>query len=192
MKALPPAAILAAAALAASCCGGPLPPAAPPSRPDAAPAPELGVPHAFRVGEGVFRGSQPTAEQMGSLAKAGVRTLVSFRTSKPDRDAAAAAGLAVVEIPIEADLESDPPTEAQVRLFFETLLDPARRPVYFHCLHGKDRTGTMAAIWRVEVDGWTNEEAIAEMKRLGFRSWYRDLEEFVRDYRPRGFRAPVR
>ena len=182
-------AILAAASLAASCCSDP-PPPAPAGRPDASPAPELGVPHAFKVGDAVYRGSQPTAEQMKTLRAAGVKTLVTFRTSKPDREAATAAGLEVVEIPIEADLESDPPTDEQVKLFFETLLDPAKRPVYFHCLHGKDRTGTMAAIYRVEVDGWSNEEAIAEMKRLGFRTWYQDLEAFVRAYKPRGFRPP--
>ena len=186
-------AILAAASLAASCCSdSPPPPPANAARPDAAPAPELGVPHAFKVGDGVYRGSQPTKEQLASLRKAGVKTLVSFRTSKPDREAATAAGLTVVEIPIEADLESDPPTDGQVKLFFDTLLDPAKRPVYFHCLHGKDRTGTMAAVYRVEVDGWSNEEAIAEMKRLGFRTWYQDLEAFVRNYRPRGFKPPAK
>jgi hypothetical protein len=121
------------------------------------------------------------------LRDAGIRTLVSFRTSKPMRAEAEALGMGVVEIPIEAHLDSDPPTDAQVELFFETVLDPAKRPVYFHCLHGRDRTGTMAALYRIEVEGWKPERAVEEMKRLGFRTWYADLERFVLGYAPRGF-----
>jgi len=45
----------------------------------------------------------------------------------------------------------------------------------------------MAALYRIEVDGWTPEQAIEEMDHFGFRDWYRDLDRFVRDYRPRGF-----
>ena len=59
-----------------------------------------------------------------------------------------------VEIPIQADVfGSEPPTDEQVREFFTVVLDPARQPVFFHCAHGKDRTGTMAALYRIEVDG---------------------------------------
>jgi len=177
--------VLLGAAWAASCCGNP--PPAPAGEEFAAPAPELGCEHAFRIAEGVYRGSQPQKGQLKGLRDAGIRTLISFRTSKPMRAEAEALGMAVVEIPIEADLESDPPTAEQVKLFFETVLDPARRPVYFHCLHGKDRTGTMAAIYRIEVDGWTADRAIREMEHFGFRTWYADLLEFVRTYQPRGF-----
>jgi tyrosine-protein phosphatase SIW14 len=168
------------------------PPAAPPAAPaHAAPVPEWNIPNAARLAEGVFRGAQPDGKGLATLKAAGVRTLVSFRTGGEEEDREARAlGFEVVPLPIEARLESEPPTDAQVARFFEVVLDPAKRPVYFHCAFGRDRTGTMAAIYRIEVDGWSNADALAEMKAFGFRTWYRDLEKFVREYRPRGFRPP--
>lgn len=92
-----------------------------------------------------------------------------------------------VEIPIRADIVSTPPTDEQVELFFKTVLDPDRQPVFFRCAHGKDRTGTMAALYRIEIDGWTPEQAIEEMQAFGYNDWFQDLIAYVRDYRPRGF-----
>ena len=42
------------------------------------------------------------------------------------------------------------------------------QPVLVHCQHGSDRTGTMVAIYRVVVDGWTKAEATNEMINGGF------------------------
>jgi protein tyrosine phosphatase (PTP) superfamily phosphohydrolase (DUF442 family) len=179
-------AALVAALILAGCSGAPAAPA--PGAPAfATPAPELGIANAARLCEGVCRGAQPDAAGFKALKAAGFRTVITFRTGHPERKEAEAAGLEVVELPIHAKLESEAPGDEDVRRFFEVILDPARRPVYFHCAFGKDRTGTMAAIYRIEVDGWTAEQALAEMKHFGFRTWYRDLEEFVRDYKPRGY-----
>jgi protein tyrosine phosphatase (PTP) superfamily phosphohydrolase (DUF442 family) len=165
---------------------------APASPARATPVPEWNIPNAARLAEGVYRGAQPDAKGLAALKAAGVRTLVTLRTGGDDEDREARAlGFEVVPLPIEARLESEPPSDEQVKRFFEVVLDPAKRPVYFHCAFGRDRTGTMAAIYRVEVDGWSNADALAEMKAFGFRTWYRDLERFVREYRPRGFRAPA-
>jgi protein tyrosine/serine phosphatase len=81
------------------------------------------------------------------------------------------------------------PTDADLDRFFDTVLDSAARPVFMHCVHGKDRTGAMAAIYRIEVSGWTSQQAIAEMDRLGFNGMYRKLHGYVRDYKPRGYVA---
>lgn len=59
-----------------------------------------------------------------------------------------------------------------------------RGGVYFHCLHGVDRTGLVAAMVRVHRQGWSAEEAIREMYRMGFHKfpyealgWVKRLEE---------------
>jgi protein tyrosine/serine phosphatase len=39
--------------------------------------------------------------------------------------------------------------------------------VYAHCEQGKGRTGCMVAVYRVKVQGWTPEVALAEAKRHG-------------------------
>jgi protein tyrosine/serine phosphatase len=37
-----------------------------------------------------------------------------------------------------------------------------------HCKHGSDRTGLMAAMYRVVVQGWSKEQALKEMTEGGF------------------------
>jgi protein tyrosine phosphatase (PTP) superfamily phosphohydrolase (DUF442 family) len=188
----PPA--LLAVALLASCCSGEEPHATPRAGAPAfaEPLPSLPVENAARIADGVYRGAQPDAAGLKALKELGVRTVVSFRSHHSERKEAEALGLEVVEIPMQADIESEPPTDADVRRFFEVVLDPAKRPVYFHCAKGKDRTGTMAALYRMEVDGWSNEDAIAEMERFGYHDYYKDLIRFLREYRPRGFRPPAK
>ncbi|MNL45754.1 Dual specificity phosphatase, catalytic domain [compost metagenome] len=62
----------------------------------------------------------------------------------------------------------DAPTHAQTLKFLDTALDPANGKVFFHCYHGVDRTGTMAAAVRIARDGWSAEQAIAELRSFGF------------------------
>lgn len=147
-----------------------------------------GLENVAEVASGIYRGSQPEGpEGWASLRKLGVKTVVSLRTLHGEKKDVIAAGLEPVEVPLVADLRgSRPPSREDVQKFLDTLRDPAKRPVYFHCAFGKDRTGTMCAIYRMEVDGWTPDEAYAEMEHFGFRDLWVSLREFVRDYKPEG------
>ncbi len=136
----------------------------------------------------LYRGAQPDAAGLRELEERGIKTIVSLRHRESVREDIVSAGMNLVEIPIRADVfGSEPPTDEEIRRFFETVLDPAMQPVFFHCAHGQDRTGTMAALWRIERNGWTPEEAIEEMHAFGYHDYFDDLIEFVRAYRPRGF-----
>jgi protein tyrosine phosphatase (PTP) superfamily phosphohydrolase (DUF442 family) len=181
----------AALALAPGCgaCGGRAPAAAAPAR-RAFAEPVAGIKNMARMNAGLYRGAQPDREGFQRLREMGIRTVVNLRDRHGEREEVEGLGMACVEIPMKAGLlDADPPRDDQVRRFFEVVLDPARAPVYFHCAHGRDRTGTMAALYRIEVEGWTPEEAIEEMRAFGHPELLRDLEAFVRAYRPRGFRA---
>jgi len=117
--------------------------------------------------------------------------VIDLRKGHDERSAIAVHGMTLVAIPVRADLlGSTAPTDAQVKTFFETVLDSTRRPVFFHCRRGADRTGVFAALYRIEVDGWTNQQAIEEMQAFGFSDRYGTLMRYVRDYRPRGFARP--
>ncbi len=45
--------------------------------------------------------------------------------------------------------------------------DPKYQPVYFHCAHGADRTGLVAALYRVQNQNWSMIEAYDEMTDKG-------------------------
>ena len=146
-----------------------------------------GLENFARVNPTLYRGAQPTEEGFRQLKAMGVKTVIDFRSYHSTKTLVEAAGMTALEIPLKADLGSVPPSEEELRTFFKAVLDPARQPCYIHCAFGKDRTGTMAAVYRLEVDGWTPEEAMQEMEAFGYHNIYRDLVNFIRTYKPRGF-----
>jgi protein tyrosine/serine phosphatase len=75
------------------------------------------------------------------------------------------------------------PVTGDVVRFLKIVTDPNHTPVFVHCQHGADRTGTMCAVYRIAVQGWSKDEAIAEMTKGGFghHAIYKNLVKFVRD-----------
>jgi tyrosine-protein phosphatase SIW14 len=135
----------------------------------------------------IYRGAQPTSEGYESLKKLGVRTVISLRDWHDETKDVVASGLESVRIPLQADVRgSKPPSAEEVAKFLSVVLDPQKQPVYFHCAHGKDRTGTMCAVLRMEVFGWTNDEAWDEMQSFGFNYVWENLQKFVQSYKPLG------
>jgi protein tyrosine phosphatase (PTP) superfamily phosphohydrolase (DUF442 family) len=140
-----------------------------------------GVDYAAEVAPGLYRGGQPDAEGIAWLKSLGVKTVINLRHYHGDTEAArvAAAGLRYETIPLES---SDAPSRDQVARFLALVNDPTLRPMYVHCLHGVDRTGTMMAVYRMEAEAWSNAEAVAEMEYFEAHDIWRDLRSFVRRY----------
>jgi protein tyrosine/serine phosphatase len=138
-----------------------------------------GLPNLHRVSEAYYRGAQPSDEGMRELERLGVKTVVNLRAVNSDRDEIGDAGLAYEHISFKAWHAED---EDVVR-FLRIVTDPARKPVFVHCQHGADRTGMMTAIYRIAVEGWSKEDAIAEMTQggFGFHAIWKDLVEYVRE-----------
>ncbi len=152
-----------------------------------------GVEHVARLSPVFYRGAQPEGvEGYSALERLGIRTVISLRQFHSGRKDAEAAGLKYYRLPVQASvLGSEPPEEEQVERFFQLVLDPAHQPVFIHCMTGKDRTGTLSALYRMEVDGWSHQQAEAELLAFGYHTIYDDLIRYVREYRPRGF-APAK
>lgn len=139
-----------------------------------------GLPSIGRVAPGIFRGAQPEPEGYATLKAIGIRTVVNFRQRHGEREAVEAAGMRYIEIPMSFFTKADP---AVVRKALSVMTDPANQPVFLHCSRGVDRVGVVVAVYRMEVDGWSKEEAEAEMDALGFHKiWYR-LKKTVKDWR---------
>jgi protein tyrosine/serine phosphatase len=63
--------------------------------------------------------------------------------------------------------ESKPPTDAEARQFLSIVTNPKHQPVHVYCRKGHARTGTMVALYRYSVEGWSMAKAIREAKRYG-------------------------
>ncbi len=123
-----------------------------------------GLPNLHKVSETLYRSAQPSAAGIRSLKAAGIATILDLRSFHSDRDELKGTGLAYEHIAMKV---WHPEEEDAVR-FLQIVTNPKRSPVLVHCQHGADRTGTMCALYRVAVQGWSKEEALREMTEGGF------------------------
>lgn len=123
-----------------------------------------GAPNLHKVSETLYRGAQPSAEGMKNLKRAGIKTVVNLRAFHSDRDEIGRTGLGYEHI----FMKTWHPEREDVVRFLKIVTNPDKTPVLVHCQHGADRTGTMSAIYRVAVQGWTKEAAVREMTKGGF------------------------
>ncbi len=122
-----------------------------------------------RVTPWLWRGGQPGAEGIESLAQLGARTVISLRRGKiamnAEREKVESVGMKFVNSGLAYWLL---PKAEVITSFIEMLDDETNHPIFLHCLHGKDRTGLMVAIFRIARQGWTFDKAYTEMKLCGF------------------------
>jgi protein tyrosine/serine phosphatase len=122
----------------------------------------------------------------------GIKTVVSLRDGDKTNDMeeekylTSETDLGFVRIPPRAWWASDGSVPAEIGLAqFRAVMDnPANYPVLVHCFAGIHRTGAFCAIRRMDHDGFTNEEAIQEMKNLGYTIEHMDVLPYLRNYRP--------
>jgi protein tyrosine phosphatase (PTP) superfamily phosphohydrolase (DUF442 family) len=152
-------------------------------KPIAKAIPEAGIIRFAEIRPGLARGGAPGEAGLHYLKEHGYKTVVSFLTEPAESAWVVQAGMKYVHVPMRSSFFSaDTPTKEQIRQFLEIARDSTQFPAYIHCKAGKDRTGAMMAIYRMEVCGWTADEAVDEMKAFGFSSRYGRLMDYVQAY----------
>ncbi|OHB62353.1 MAG: hypothetical protein A2Y76_00245 [Planctomycetes bacterium RBG_13_60_9] len=148
------------------------------SRRWAEPIDMAGLPNLHKVSDDLYRGAEPTAEGIRHLSGLGVKTVVDLRSGGAPDDVHET-GITYVRIPSTAWQ----PEDRDVVDFLRVVMDESRRPVFMHCHRGADRTGMMNAVYRIAVQGWTKDDAIAEMTQggFGFYSGWQNLVRYIRD-----------
>jgi len=143
------------------------------------------------VREGVlYRSGQPTVGDLERLyPNYPFNTILNLRYVgkhgrttwyRDEEGFAADKGIVVKNIPIAGRI----PSQEQVEEFLALVDDPDKHPILLHCNHGIDRTGVMVAVFRMEYDGWSSEEALQEY--LKARPVPRQKRvEFILNYKPR-------
>ncbi len=131
------------------------------------------LPKRFHVVEpgAVYRCGALTPAQLARLQQRyGIRTVLSLlnpaaRESRLEKAAAARLGVRYLNVPLPGDGSSTPEQRARIRAI---MLDRSLRPILVHCAAGVNRTGLAVGIYRLHVDGWTLEQVLDEMRRIGF------------------------
>src|SRR5215510_10728463 len=139
-----------------------------------------------RIDDTYYRGSQSEGRDYAALATLGVKTVIDLQADGENADEAKlveASGMRFYRIPMTTRVA---PTAEQLATFMRIVNDPAQQPVYVHCAGGRHRTGVMTAVYRMEKDGWTSDQAFKEMKKydFGFDFLHPEFKKFVFAYSP--------
>ena len=147
-----------------------------------------GLPNFAQIAPGLYRSAQPTALGMRSAQALGIKTIVNLRAFHSDRDELAGTGLRYFHVRVHAWH----PEVEDIVAFLAVALNPVNQPVLVHCEHGADRTGMMVAAYRRVEQGWTVDEALAELPRFGFHEVWVTIRTLLGGLDPDALRARVR
>lgn len=148
------------------------------------------LPNFHKVTDKLYRGAQPLNGAAKKLAELGVKTVVNLRgedeRAREEEQEVEAAGLSYISVPMPG---LSAPSDETVTRVMAIIGNPEKQPVFIHCKRGSDRTGTIAAIYRISHDGWTGDRAIDEAKRYGM-SWAEfGMKSYISDYYRRKVRT---
>jgi len=118
----------------------------------------------FQMSPTLYRSALPDDSAVPLLTKLGVGTVITFL---PDSDAnwLSAPDVARVQLPYRTNHVDDSDILSALRAI---QAGETKGAVLMHCKHGSDRTGLVAAMYRVVVQGWSKEDALNEMTEGGF------------------------
>jgi tyrosine-protein phosphatase SIW14 len=149
------------------------------SRPDswARPVASTVLPNWYKVDDGLYRSRQPDRNGFEEIRRRGIRTIVDLRAGHSDARLVEGLGFNLVAVPLRAWHFTDDQILSALKA-----IQAGPKPVLVHCQQGADRTGAVIAAYRVIVQGWSKDEAIAELKKggFGFHWYYLNIPAFLR------------
>lgn len=143
----------------------------------------------YKLNDSVYRSEQPSVKGFRELEEMGLRSVLNFRRLKEDKHKARFTDLNLEWFPIRTKELN----EAQL-IEALALLNNAEKPVLIHCWHGSDRTGAVAAAYRVVFQNWTKEAAIEELRYEGLgyhENWYPNIIDLIRNLEVEKVRAEL-
>ena len=128
-----------------------------------------------QIDEGIYRGAQPTAEDLRLLKQSGFRTVVSFRHEEDvierERKEAEALGLNFVNLPWRIQFH---PRAGVMESFLNLMGQKEEGPFFIHCRRGAERTGVADAVYRHYYQKLSYEEAYRKATEgFGIRFYWR-------------------
>ncbi len=113
-----------------------------------------------RVSAEVYRSGQPGREDFAELQRRGLKSVLNLRRHHSDEDDVRGVALTLYELPLNAGSLNESELRAAL-----AIIRHAPKPILIHCWHGSDRTGAVAAAYRIAEQNWTAEDAVRELQQ---------------------------
>ena len=125
-----------------------------------------GVTNFGKVTEHYLRGGELTTRGIENLAALGVRKIIDLRDdAEPEiAELCKRLGITYFNFPLS---QYETPDNATIDSILQHLNDAGTK-TYVHCSGGKHRAGTIGALYRMRVQGWSPERAWNEQQSYGF------------------------
>jgi len=122
---------------------------------------------------GVLVGCRPKKQaDFDRLRQSGVRNIISYESFlwhvAPERRKAERNRIGFINVPIFASPIG--PSETSMQRALLVLADTSLRPVYVHCLYGRDRTAMILGLYRVYYQGAAPQQVWDQMVREGYNT----------------------
>jgi protein tyrosine/serine phosphatase len=146
----------------------------------ATPIAKEGLPNFFKVSDTLYRGAQPTQTGFLELKKMGIKTIINLREYHTDEKLINGMGFIYFQIPTA----TSKPFKDHYQKFLDIVNNPDLQPVFVHCQHGADRTGTAVALYRITIQKWDTDEAIRELQEggYGYHTMFKEIIKFIRNF----------
>ncbi len=129
----------------------------------------------------LYRSEQLLASDLPLLKANGIDTIINLRYFDRDEDSERLAnqGLTLKNYPL-LTWAIKPEQLAQVLVAIDNERAQGKT-ILVHCYHGADRTGVVIAMYRIIKQGWTIEQAKAEMMQggYGYHSIWKNIEQLL-------------
>ena len=133
----------------------------------------------YQINDSVYRSDQPNRKGFRELEAKGINSVINFRRNVRDDKRARDTKLRLEHFPLKTSELSEEQIVSALKL-----VQAAEKPVLIHCWHGSDRTGAIAAAYRIVFEGWEKEKAIAELRRDEFgyhENWYPNVVDLLKN-----------
>ncbi|WP_405567204.1 dual specificity protein phosphatase family protein [Polaribacter sp. Asnod6-C07] len=117
----------------------------------------------YKISDDLYRAEQPSKKGFKELEALGIKTILNLRRLRNDNNKAKATNLKLEHIAIKTKILDEDDIIKSLKI-----IKNEEQPVLVHCWHGSDRTGTIVAAYRMVIQNWSKEDAIAEFRYKPF------------------------
>jgi protein tyrosine/serine phosphatase len=142
------------------------------------------IPRFSSISDGLYRGGQPTEKGFQFLKDRGVKTIINLRAEDNSEKAIVEKlGMIYVQLPVDEVSPWSKVPDGMVNKYFELIGNRENYPIFFHCRRGADRTGALAAMYRIAMQSWDAKKAYQEARDIGMRWFYTGLKAQIFDFK---------
>lgn len=115
----------------------------------------------YKMSDSLYRSALPRVHDVEWLQENKIQTVINFY-QKPDSFWLHDTRIEQIQIPLRTDRIDDVDV---LRVLRSIASAEQKGKVLMHCKHGQNRTGLIAAMYRIVFEGWSKADAMAEMQQ---------------------------